>query len=272
MRIRRDGSDQLRASRRDHLARPVHRLVPQGLLPAAQHNGLLPPREVPLHLLVQHPVHRRLRGTEVARAHAAVQAREALLPQDLARAVQAVPVLPLRRAAALLRDVLVELQPRLDHPDGVRRRRRHDPRRRRRRQVHPRGLAPAVEVLCDDALPVAVGVEVDGAGGDDADEVGAQALEEGAGPLDAVDRRQDLERLGEVVHRGAEGCEGLEVRARAADLRLVEVGLQAGLEDVEGRRQGRGRHAANAGVPISFPLWGWGAGKSCLPSRDEVHP
>jgi len=66
-----------------------------------------------------------------------------------------------------------------------------------------------------------------------------------------VHAEQDLERLAEVQQRRARRRQ-VRVRRDAharpvrLQLRLVEVGLQARLEDVEGRRQRRCGHASDA--------------------------
>ena len=229
-----DGGDQFRAARGAGIASPVDRVVPPRLLAAARNNLLLSQSQRRLHALVQHPLQRRLGHAQVAGAHALVQAAEPFVAQDLPDAVVAVLVLPPRHAAALGSHVLVQLQPRLDHPDRVRRRARHDARQYARAEVHPCALLPVVEVLGDQPLAVAVGEEVDGARGHHADEVGAEALEQRPGAFLPVDRRQDLACLAKVVPGGADGIErhsGVRL-SRGFELCLVEIGLESRLKDV----------------------------------------
>lgn len=253
MGIRQHSGNQLRAARSAKLARPVDRPVPPALLPPAPHDPLLPPRQPGLHLLVQHPVQRRLHHAQVAGAHALVQPAHPFLAHNLPHAVGAVPIPPLRDPPAARRHVLVKLQPRLDHPDRVRHRGRHHARRAARQQVAPGALLPVVPVLREELLAVAVDVEVDGAGRHHADEVGPKALEERPPALGAVDGAQDLQRVREVVEGRAGRVERGDVGGGAgcADLRLVEVGLEAGFQDVEGRCEGCRRHASNAAAGLA---------------------
>lgn len=222
------------------------------------------PRQVRLELLVQHPVEGGLGDAQVARAHALVEAADALLAQNLAHAVVAVAVPPahLGAGARALGHVLVELHARLDHPYGVGGGRGGDARGAGRQHVHPGRLLAAVPALGEDALAVAVDVKVDGARGHDADEVGAEALEERLGALGALDGAQDVQRVAEVVVGGGEGAaRRLRLHGlRGAQLGLVNVGLEAGFENVEGCGEGRGRHATDTSqVSESFVIqepWG----------------
>lgn len=102
--------------------------------------------------------------------------------------------------------LLLELQARLDDPDGIRRGAGHDARARGSAEVHPGVLLSVAEVVCDDVLAVAVGEEVDGARGDDPDEGGAEAAEERAEGLFAV----DVAGVVESVSQGYAGtyCDG----------------------------------------------------------------
>lgn len=245
-----DGSHQLRTARSAGVARPFQCLVPPSLVPPSAHDLSFPPGESDLHLLVQHPLHGRLDDTKVAGAHTAVEAPEALVPQDLAHAVVAVAVLAHCGTPTALRDVLVQLQAGLYHPDRIRNGRGDDAGGDTGRKVNPRGLLALVGILGDEAFAVAVDVEVDAAGGDDADEIGAEALEEGPPPLSLVYGAENLEGVVEVVEGGAggiDGAKGLHLGlASDADLGLVEVGLQSCLEDVEGSCEGCGRHATDS--------------------------
>lgn len=249
VRIGNDSGNQLCASCSSAVAHDIHHTIPIRLFSATGHNQRLPSREIGLELLVQHPLHRRLDHAQIAGAHALVQAAHALVSHHLLDAVPAVAVQALRCATAALRDVLVQLQPRLDHPDGIRGRAGGNAGRDARQQMHPRRLLALVPVLGHDALAVAVDVEVDAARGDDAHQVRPQALEQRARSFDAVDRAQDLQRVGKVVQGAAQGIQppqGLRLgRSGCADLCLVEVGLESRLEHVERRRYSRGRHAAN---------------------------
>lgn len=204
MRICYDSGNKLCAACSAELARPIDRVIPPCLLSAAALDALLPPHQRPLDLLVQHPVHGRLGHAEIAGAHALVEAPDPLVAQHLANAVQAVFIPALGGAAAFGRHVLVELQPGLDHPDWVGRCTGDDAGQGRRAEVHPGRVLAAVEMLGDEALAVAVGEEIDGAGGDDADQVRPQALEESPRPLLAVDGGEDGPRFLEVIRNGAE--------------------------------------------------------------------
>lgn len=252
MGIRNDCGNQLGTARRASLARPVHRRVPPRLLLAARKKAGLSSRQRGLHLLVQCPLQRRLRNAEVARAHALVQAAQALVAQDLAHAVPRVTILTLHGAAAALRDVLVELQARLDHPDGVGGRRGGDTGNGTGRNMHPRGLLATVPVFRHEALAVTVDEEVDATRGDDADQVGPQTLEQRAPALGAVDGGQDVDGVAEVVHRGARRVEpdgdlGFGGGGTgSSELGLVDIGLQSGFQDVEWRGEGCGRHASDS--------------------------
>ena len=64
-------------------------------------------------------MHGRLDSTQVASAQPAVQPAHPFRPDNLANAVKAVPVLSGSGDAARPRPCLVELQSRLDQPDGV---------------------------------------------------------------------------------------------------------------------------------------------------------
>ena len=207
--IGQDGGKQLRAARGSGLANPVHRVVPPVLLLATHHNTLLPVGQAFLELLVEHPLHRALDHTQVARAHALVQTLEPFVSENLLDAVHAVAVLPRRRASATRRHVLIQLQPCLDHPDRIRSRRCRNARGRSRREVHPRRLLAPVPVLRHESLAVAVHVEIDAAGRHNADQVGTETFEQGAPTLGAVYGAQNLQCVCEVVHGGSKRVHGL---------------------------------------------------------------
>lgn len=198
VRIRQDRRHQLRATCRARLSRMFDCVVPPSLLTTAGNDALLAVAQRLLHLFVQDPLQSGLGRAEVAGAHALEEATDALVPEHLPYAVHAVPVLPGRGVARALRHVLVQLQARLDEPDWVRRGASSDSRGETSRQVDPGSLVAAVAVLGDEPLAVAVHVEVDGARGDDAHQVGPQALEQRAPPLLLAHRAQYLQRLGQV--------------------------------------------------------------------------
>lgn len=231
VRVGQDGRDKLGHARGAKVARPLDRAVPRRLGAPAALNLLLPAREVRLELLVQHPVQRRLGDAQVARAHALVHAADALLAHNLPHAVVAVAVSSahLGAAAGPLRDVLVELHARLDHPDGVRGRRRRDARHAGGQHVHPRRLLAVVPALGEDALAVAVDVKVDGARRHHADEVGPEALEERLGALGALHGAQNVQRVAQVVKGSRERiARRLRLHGlRGAQLGLVNVGLES---------------------------------------------
>jgi len=190
-----DGGDELCAAGGDDEARCVNDFVPEVLWLPAEQDALLPPTERRLHLLVQHPLEGRLGHAEVRGAHAFVETPEALVPHDLANAVPAVAVLAVLEAHGLRRRVLVQLEARLDQPDGVRGRRRDDAGEDGGREMDPCRLLAAVEVFRDQPLPVAVRVEVDRPGRHNADQVGPQPFEQCAPALGPLDRDEDLKRL-----------------------------------------------------------------------------
>lgn len=217
------------------IARPRDCVIPPGPLAAALDQPLLAQLELGLDLLVQDPLQRALRDAQVAGAEALEEARGALVAQDLADAVPAVAVGAGRDVADARGVVLVELQPRLDEPDGVGRRARDDAGRHGARQVHHGVGGVEPRPLRVDALACAVDVKVDGARGHHAHQVGSQSLEERPRALESVHVAQNLHRLGRVVCNGAQRAEPLLAHglARRSQLCLVEIGLETGLEDVE---------------------------------------
>jgi len=94
--------------------------------------------------------------------------------------------------------------------------------------MYPGCLPTIVEFLRNQLLTVAVGVEIDGAGWDDADEIWAEAFEQGAGAFNARDGDEDLEGFADVEECGAVDGEGgwgryAELSAPGGELGLVEV-------------------------------------------------
>ena len=168
--------------RRDALGRACTPDHAQPLLHAAL---ALCPRRQTLEALVQHPLDRALRDAEVARAQALVEAPDARLPEYLPDH-RGGPAEEGARARELGL-VRVELEAGLDDPDRVRRGAGRDAGEGGGGEVHVRVLHAVVEARGDDLLAVAVGEEVDGARGDDADERRAEALEECARGLVQVD-------------------------------------------------------------------------------------
>lgn len=249
MRVSQNGRNQLRPSRRARIPHPAHRRIPPRPLLPANHQPLLPPRQTLLRPLVQHPLQGRLGHAQITRAHALVEPVNALIPQHLLDAVQTVLVLP-RRDPALSREVLVKLQSRLDHPDRVRRRARYHTGYDGRGEVDVcRVVFPIIEPLSQQTFTVAVCKEVDRAGRDDADEVGAETLEQGARAFYLVHGREDRGGFVEVVDCRAEGVHGADVGgAGGLELGLVKVGLEAGFEDVEGGCEGCCCHAADTEI------------------------
>jgi hypothetical protein len=73
---------------------------------------------------------------------------------------------------------LLQLQPGFDYPDRIRAYRGADTCECGGGEVDERRFNTVVEVISDELFAVAVGEEVDGASGYDADESGTQALEE----------------------------------------------------------------------------------------------
>ena len=161
MRIGQNSRDELGEARGTNLARPVDCVIPPIFGSATERDALLSPDQGPLELLIQHPVHGRLGHAQVARAHALVQTADPFVAQHLADAVQAVLIPALGDAAALFRQVLVELEAGLDHPDGVCRCAGDDASEGRRAEVHPGGVLAVVEIVANNALAVAVRVEID---------------------------------------------------------------------------------------------------------------
>ena len=64
--------------------------------------------------------------------------------------------------------------------------------------MNPGSLLTVVETLSNNALAITVGVEVDGAGGDNACEDGTETLEKGTPTFDAVYGEEDVESLAKV--------------------------------------------------------------------------
>jgi hypothetical protein len=106
-----------------------------------------------------------------------------------------------------------------------------------------------VELFGDETFAVAVDVEVDATGGDDADEVGAETFEQCAAAFGTVDGSENLKGFGEMMDGGTRGvsCDGRLSFACSSDLGLVEVGLESGLEDVERSGHGSSGHTTNPG-------------------------
>lgn len=247
VRISQQSSKQLCAARRSRLPCVVHSVVPPVLLTPTRFDTLLPLRQLLLQPLVQHPLQRRLGDTKIAGAQALEEATDAFVPEYLPYAVQAIPVLPLGRVARPLGDVLVQLQPRLDQPNWIRRSAGRNARRDRRAQVHPCRFLPSVEIVRDQTFAVAIDVEIDGPRRNDTYEVGAETFEQSARAFLLLYSTEDLKSLGEVEEACLEGvCRGVGVGgARGTELGLVEVGLEAGFEDVEGCGKSCGCHATD---------------------------
>ena len=108
-------------------------------------------------------------------------------------------------------------------------------------------------------LAGAVRVELDGAGRDETRQVRAKASKQCSPAFDAWDGKEDLKGLTEVKDGGAEERErfggGQASESSASDkLRLVEVGLQSSLEDVQ-RCCEEGRcHATDTAKPNHVSL------------------
>lgn len=75
--------------------------------------------------------------------------------------------------------------------------------------MHPRSFSAIITPFSNNALAVSVGVEIDSARRDDADEIGAEAFEEGAVTFDAWDGEEDLECFADVQCGGAGEGEGV---------------------------------------------------------------
>ena len=88
-----------------------------------------------------------------------------------------------------------------------------------------------IDVIVQDALAIAVDVEIDGAGGNDAGKGCTEAPEKGAEAFVCVNAAEDLEGLFQVdVACAGNREEGAFLRERVgcvefSELRLVEVGL-----------------------------------------------
>lgn len=171
----------------------------------------------------------------------------------------------------------IQLQPRFYEPDGVRGGACDDAGTGRCAEVHKGGFLAAIEFIGDDALAVAVCVEIYSAGGDDAAEVGPQAFEQRApafqffdvavayGSVMALrlegrwDVRENLEGLRKVAKCLAADALGVEVDAcgdaAGFDLLLIEIALQTGFDDVERGSDEGGSHAAGPISTVSpYPL------------------
>lgn len=124
-----------------------------------------------LQALIQDPLEGGFGDAEVGGREAAVQAPDPLVADRLLDAVPAVAVLA-AEARLVARVVLVELDARLHHPDWIGGGAGGDAGDGGGGEVdRPHVLAAfGVEVVVEDALAVAVDVEVDAAGGDHSDE------------------------------------------------------------------------------------------------------
>jgi hypothetical protein len=106
--------------------------------------------------------------------------------------------------------------------------------------VHPRCFLPIVELLRINALPVAVGEEIDRPRRHHANKGRAKSLEQRSPAFNLMDREEDLEGFAKVEEAGAERGEvGVWGYAQSSavlgELALIEVGLKAGFENVKGR-------------------------------------
>src|SRR4051812_30121736 len=99
--------------------------------------------------------------------------------------------------------------------------------------MHEGRLLALVEVLGDQPLSVAVEVEVYRSGGNNADEVGAEALEESSGAFGTLDGDEDLERFMEVEGDGSKGVCRLRSGQSVGRTQflLVDARLKPGFED-----------------------------------------
>ena len=253
VRIGGDGGEQLRRPRRAQFSTPAKSSVPGGTSPPVVDGDALASGHIHLHLFVQNPLDRAFRDAQIAGAEAPVQTGDALLAEHLSHAVEAVLVSPVEpsRPRNSFRLGFIQLQPRLDEPDGVRGRAGDNAGRGRGAEMHPCRLAPVVEVLAYQPLTVAVCVEVDGPRRHDAGQVGTEPLEQGAPSLDAVDREEDLKGFAHVEGHVVRKRQRLSRpdasrRPRRGQLRLVVVGLKSCLEDVKRRSQESRGHATNA--------------------------
>ena len=102
------GGEQLRGAGSAELAAGVDELVPGGHRPSSVDDVGLPPGEVGLHPLVEHPLQRALGDAEVARRQPTVETPDALLADHLLHAIETVLVLS-PRAVAAARGRLVKL-------------------------------------------------------------------------------------------------------------------------------------------------------------------
>lgn len=117
----------------------------------------------------------RLRYTEVGCCDALVKASDSHLPIDPPHHLHG------RHGAAV--SVVVQLEPRLDEPDGVGGRARYESRARSRADVDGSRVGRQQGGGVEELLGLRVGAEVDGPRGRHAHQVGPQALEESAGAL-----------------------------------------------------------------------------------------
>ena len=228
VRIRDQSGHELGTPSSGEFARPLDRPVPESGRAAGEGQLGFAFRQGAFGLFVEHPLQRRLADAEVGGAEAAVEPSHALGAHGLAHAVPGVAV-----AAALAtgaRVLLVELEARFHEPDRVGGCAGYYSCRRGGEEVNGGCFLPVEEEVAVDSFAVPVGPEVDRASRHDADEVGAEAFEEGAPAFDFGDLAQDVTCLGDVQPGGAE--EGhLVWRWYAAccsaggELALVEVAL-----------------------------------------------
>lgn len=179
-------------------------------------------RDNRLEALVHREVQRRLDGAQVAGRKPAVQTLGSLMLQDLADTVETALV----SASA----DLVQLQPRLHHPDRICRRAGGDTGAGGGERMHDRRVLLASDQLGEEPFTVPVCVELHGACGDDARQTRPEAFEQAAPAFNAVDGEKDVKGFAEVAERGAvEGWSDLGLRwgswASSRGLRLVIICL-----------------------------------------------
>lgn len=175
------------------------------------------------------------------------------MSHDLLDAVPAIFVPPRTHVPLALGNVLVELQPRLDQPDRICCGSRRNTGRHGTCEMYDGvGVLETRPVrVC--TLARTVDVEVYTPGGHHTYHVRAQSLEKRARALYSVHVAQDLDRLGHVVRHGPQRAEPSLARcfSGGSQLRLVEVGLQAGFEDVKRCCEDSRRHSSDTVTNIS---------------------
>ena len=118
--------------------------------------------------------------------------------------------------------------------------------------MNPSILLSMVEMIRNNPLSISICEEIYTPCRHNTNQVRSKSLEQCAPSFDFVDGEEDLESFAEVKEGAASGREGgvwvdAHLGAGGVELGLVEVGLEAGFEDVERGSEGSCCHASDSG-------------------------